>query len=492
MTPRTATSHSAPRSAPVPEERRSDAAPAQIPTLWGLTPVQIHDRFWAARGVQVVRTGEESELVPDVELYLLLDPRSLVAFRIGDLVETLSWVRPDVLLLRLSHERRQGYRERAKTGPDGQFRGFTRIYDGVESRLARAALTPSASLARAFQAAESPREGWRRLRRSVDWAERSVRRVSGRVYDAVRDEDLARFAEDIVRIWRRPDATIRGVRRAGRGVWAFEGAAPNRGAHVLAPVWIGAGRNLSKGDTVMGPAVLWDDPAARPQDDGVEWEAIEPLAHFKHSPARAPRHPAPPGKRLFDVLFALVVLAVTLPFYPIVMLAILIEDGWPVFFAHRRETLGGREFPCIKFRSMRKDADRMKARLAAENQADGPQFFMERDPRLTRVGRVIRALQVDELPQFLNVLVGHMSVVGPRPSPRKENQYCPPWREARLSVRPGVTGLWQVERTREAGVDFQEWIRFDLEYVRNASWRLDLRIILRTVGVVFRGGRKRR
>jgi len=116
------------------------------------------------------------------------------------------------------------------------------------------------------------------------------------------------------------------------------------------------------------------------------------------------------------------------------------------FFAHERETINGETFPCLKFRTMRKDAEEIKARLLQENQADGPQFFIENDPRISKVGRVLRKTNLDELPQFLNVLVGHMAIVGPRPSPYKENQYCPPWREARLSVRPGVTGLWQVKR----------------------------------------------
>jgi len=179
------------------------------------------------------------------------------------------------------------------------------------------------------------------------------------------------------------------------------------------------------------------------------------------------------------------VLLFTVPLYPFIMLAIWLEDGRPFFFVHRRETLGGREFPCIKFRSMRKDAEHIKRELAGRNQADGPQFFIEDDPRLTRVGRVIRKCNVDELPQFINVLLGHMSVVGPRPSPYRENQYCPPWREARLSVRPGITGLWQVKRTRRRGADFQEWIKYDIEYVESANWRLDLWIIWRTLGVLF-------
>ena len=130
---------------------------------------------------------------------------------------------------------------------------------------------------------------------------------------------------------------------------------------------------------------------------------------------------------------------------------------------------------------MRKDAEKIKADLVKQNAADGPQFFMENDPRVTRVGRVLRKVQIDELPQFLNVLAGHMSVVGPRPSPEKENQFCPAWREARLSVRPGVTGLWQVSRTREPQTDFQEWIRYDLEYVQHQSFVGDLRIIYETV-----------
>ena len=106
---------------------------------------------------------------------------------------------------------------------------------------------------------------------------------------------------------------------------------------------------------------------------------------------------------------------------------------------------------------------------------------MDNDPRLLRIGKFIRKYKIDELPQFFNVLVGHMSIVGPRPSPDNENQYCPAWREARLSVRPGITGLWQVKSQRKPLTDFQEWIRYDLEYVQNNSWRLDIWIMVETV-----------
>jgi lipopolysaccharide/colanic/teichoic acid biosynthesis glycosyltransferase len=168
------------------------------------------------------------------------------------------------------------------------------------------------------------------------------------------------------------------------------------------------------------------------------------------------------------------------------MLLIYLEDGRPFFFGHRRETKGGKEFLCWKFRSMRKDAEAIKAKLIEQNMADGPQFFMEEDPRLTRVGRVLRKLQVDEWPQFFNVLTGDMSVVGPRPSPHQENQFCPAWREARLSVRPGITGLWQVRRSRAHGLDFQEWIKYDIQYVEQQSLLFDLQIIFESVWMLVR------
>lgn len=185
-------------------------------------------------------------------------------------------------------------------------------------------------------------------------------------------------------------------------------------------------------------------------------------------------------KRLFDIAFSLMALALTAPLFPLAMLAIWLEDGRPIFFVHKRQSRGGREFGCIKFRVMHRDAEELKESLRHKNQSDGPQFYLPEDPRLLKVGRVLRRWNIDELPQFFNVLRGDMSIVGPRPSPDSENQYCPTWREARLSVRPGVTGLWQVCRTRQPQIDFQEWVRYDLEYIRRKSWWFDLWIIIRT------------
>ena len=125
-------------------------------------------------------------------------------------------------------------------------------------------------------------------------------------------------------------------------------------------------------------------------------------------------------------------------------------------------------------------ADNIQEKLRVVSQVDGPQFKMENDPRVNSIGRFLRETYLDEIPQFFNVLVGQMSVVGPRPSPEAENTLCPSWRDARLSVRPGITGLWQVFGTREPMKDFQEWIHYDIKYVRNLSLKTDLWICWKT------------
>lgn len=462
------------------------AAPA-VRTVWGLDPVSLHSRFWASRGIQVVRQGEPSELVRHVELFLLTDPRTMAIFRLITVVEQLAWLDADLMVLRLSDTRDRGYREKALTDAAGRLVRFKREYGGSDPRLARVALTPDRELARIWQLAPTPGDGWRRLRRAVQRRHRWTMSIQGRVYDRQSDHEVAAFVRDLVETWRHPDATIHNIRRVGEGVWAMEDAQIQPGARFAGPVWIGAGRHPPPGSPAVGPAVMWDAPDARPIPEEVRWLDLEPTA----PPAfPKPRRKAPAAralKRVFDIAFALVALALTLPLYPFIALAIWLEDPGPIFFIHKRETMGGKVFGCIKFRSMKKNADQIKRQLQAQNRADGPQFYIPNDPRLTRVGAFLRACQLDEIPQFINVLLGHMSVVGPRPSPFEENQYCPPWREARLSVRPGITGLWQIKRTRAAGSDFQEWIRYDIEYVERQSFWLDLLIIWKTILVVIRG-----
>ncbi|QNN24908.1 sugar transferase [Planctomycetales bacterium ZRK34] len=462
---------------------------AQMPTVWGLDPVQLHHRFWAARGVQVVRQGERSAIVQQAELFLLTNADFLTIFKIGRLVHQLSWLSPDLMLIRLHESRDHGYREHVVTDRHGEFVRFNRIYVGSEARLARVALTPSRRIAEIWQAAKSPRAGWRELRRRIPTGRRTTVSVDGNVYDQNAPQEVMQCMRDLIQVWRTPDATISRARRIGPGVWGDNQTDMDPTVQFIGPAWVGAGRRELSENNVIGPTVLWDDPEHRPESDSLEWLEIEPSPVFERSvKVQQTSQLRRVSKRIFDIIFAMMIMPLILPLFPIIMLAIWIEDGRPIFYGHRRETLGGREFDCIKFRSMRNDADKIKAALATQNQADGPQFFIdpEDDPRLTRTGKLIRKLNLDELPQFFNVLTGDMSIVGPRPSPRAENQCCPPWREARLSVRPGITGLWQVMRTRQVGMDFQEWIKYDIEYVENASWRMDLYIIIKTILIILK------
>jgi lipopolysaccharide/colanic/teichoic acid biosynthesis glycosyltransferase len=202
-------------------------------------------------------------------------------------------------------------------------------------------------------------------------------------------------------------------------------------------------------------------------------------------------------KRSLDIVVSLILLALSSPVLLIAALLIKATSRGPVFFSHVRQGRGGKEFKCLKFRTMVPGADLQQAALRAKNEVDGPQFKITHDPRLTRVGNFLRRYNIDEIPQFINVVLGDMSLVGPRPSPDRENQLCPAWRRARLSVRPGVTGLWQVLRLRTAtSSDFQEWIYYDIEYVRHTGFWLDVLLLAYTPISMFRprllGGLARR
>jgi lipopolysaccharide/colanic/teichoic acid biosynthesis glycosyltransferase len=185
-------------------------------------------------------------------------------------------------------------------------------------------------------------------------------------------------------------------------------------------------------------------------------------------------------KRVADIIAASIALLLFLPLFPIIAIAIKLSSPGKVFYKDKRQGLRGKEFNCIKFRTMITGADNIQEKLRAYNKVDGPQFKMDDDPRVNSVGRFLRATYIDEVPQFINVLLGQMSVVGPRPSPESENELCPFWRYARLSVRPGITGLWQVFGTRESRKDFQEWIYYDIKYIKELSLKTDLWICCKT------------
>ncbi len=138
----------------------------------------------------------------------------------------------------------------------------------------------------------------------------------------------------------------------------------------------------------------------------------------------------------------------------------------------------------VKFRTMVKDAEKLQAELRPLSEVDGPVFKIENDPRSTPLGKLLRRYSIDEMPQLWNVLKGEMSLVGPRPLAAKEMRFCPAWRDVRLKVRPGITGLWQV--SGRSKTSFHDWIRLDVEYVRDQSIFRDFQILFRTLSVVFR------
>lgn len=184
------------------------------------------------------------------------------------------------------------------------------------------------------------------------------------------------------------------------------------------------------------------------------------------------------AKRVLDVVGSALVLLVLSPLLVVTAAAIRLVDGPPVLFRQDRAGLGGRVFRCYKFRTMTPDAEQRKAELLSRNERRGPAFKVTDDPRVTRLGRFLRKWSIDELPQLFNVLRGDMSLVGPRPQPVPEAQAYDFWHRRRLSVKPGITGLWQISSRNDP--DFDRWVKLDLEYIDNWSLWLDLKILAQT------------
>jgi exopolysaccharide biosynthesis polyprenyl glycosylphosphotransferase len=191
-------------------------------------------------------------------------------------------------------------------------------------------------------------------------------------------------------------------------------------------------------------------------------------------------------KRVLDIILSGVGLIVISPILAAVALLVKFTSDGPVLFSQERCSLNGRRFKLYKFRTMVVDAESKMAELMAFNQMEGPAFKMDNDPRVTKVGRILRKLSLDELPQLWNVFLGDMSLVGPRPPLPKEVQQYDFWQRRRLSMRPGITCLWQVGG-RNKIKDFDEWARLDLKYIDEWSLALDFKILLKTFPVVVSG-----
>jgi exopolysaccharide biosynthesis polyprenyl glycosylphosphotransferase len=218
------------------------------------------------------------------------------------------------------------------------------------------------------------------------------------------------------------------------------------------------------------------------------WEGRFDVRSLAHEPLIVMGRNEPPGwqhlaKRIIDIIGALVALLVFSPIMVAAALAIKLEDRGPVLYAASRAGRRGRFFPMYKFRSMVRDADKLKSEIEGQNERTGPLFKVSNDPRITRVGKIIRETSIDELPQLFNVLKGDMSLVGPRPALAEEVQAFDDELRERSRVRPGITGLWQVEARSNAA--FNAYRRLDLHYVENWNLGLDLRILLATAEQVI-------
>lgn len=188
-------------------------------------------------------------------------------------------------------------------------------------------------------------------------------------------------------------------------------------------------------------------------------------------------------KRTIDIIGSLFGLIILSPILLIVMVAIKIESRGPVVFAQERVGYKGKRFKMYKFRSMVENAEELKEKLKDQNEMNGPMFKMKNDPRVTRVGRIIRKTSIDEIPQFVNVLKGDMSLVGPRPSLLKEVEEFDDWMLRRLDVKPGLTCYWQVSGRND--INFEEWMKLDIKYIEEQSILVDIKLILKTVLVLF-------
>jgi len=188
-------------------------------------------------------------------------------------------------------------------------------------------------------------------------------------------------------------------------------------------------------------------------------------------------------KRGFDLLVSTLVVVIGLPVWLVIALAIRLDSRGPILFVDRRIGVGEREFSMLKFRTMVAEAPDLQPRLEDVNEAEGALFKIRDDPRVTRVGRVLRRFSLDEIPQVVNVLKGEMSLVGPRPLPLRDYKLLEDWHRRRYGVLPGMTGLWQI--SGRSGLSFDDLVRLDFTYIENWSLWLDISIIVKTIPAVI-------
>ena len=458
--------------------------------IWGLNASELHEAWWSGQGVQVVyRSSGEFEQAEGVEVFLLLPKDQIAVFDLGEVVEELVWSTSKATSISVVDRDKDRYREEIGRSANGDVIGIDRSYDFCERTRLSGSFTTDSTVANdwAMNESDDSKIDGVSFHANQDFKAELI----GHTYDLRRPDEEKRFLLWLVATWSDPWRVLRGIEEITDGVVGPKGASIPERVVALPPVWLGFD-SAEDGETILAGPEFCRDGLARNGEIKKKIEARS-IPDIQIPGGRRRKRLLPRRtfygviKRVTDFSMALAAVILLLPLFLVLAIVIVLDDGFPLFFGHKRQARWGKEFKCYKFRTMRRDAESMVAELQALNKADGPQVFIENDPRVTRVGEFMRKFQLDELPQFWNVIKGDMSFVGPRPSPDRENQFCPAWRELRLSVRPGITGLWQVNRTRAPGEDFQEWIKYDIEYVRTASFFGDLKIIFRTVrGMIIR------
>lgn len=189
------------------------------------------------------------------------------------------------------------------------------------------------------------------------------------------------------------------------------------------------------------------------------------------------------AKRLFDIIFSFTLLVVLFPFFVIISIISLIAQGYPIFYNAERIGKNGKPFKMFKFRTMIRGADKLLDDLKDKNETNGPTFKIENDPRMTKFGKILRKTSIDELPQLLNILIGDMTFVGPRPPLRSEVEQYDEFAKLRLTAKPGLTCIWQCSGRNE--IEFDEWMKMDVEYLQKRSLLFDFWLILKTIPAVI-------
>lgn len=422
----------------------------------------------------------------------------------------------------------QGTKEYVEFGADGQVERIQRYYDGVTRLQTHAVAASMIPVSAAREVANSAFRDLTTLREAlvrVGTVSRDIDLQAG-VFDLNQEHGLlqlcAHYVQDLTSsapppqyralvpgVWVGPRCTVDPTARLYGPVVLQEDVCVDADVKLIGPIVVGAGSHLHP-KTVLAQCLVIPGTVVPEhttsqghvlcgEDGRTPAPAIEPVreSYAGRSPAqlRVGRPTHAPGrrdgrwrretyvavKRVVEGVVALLGIVVLSPLLLLTAAAIKLTSRGPAFFYHERESKGGKPFRCCKYRTMVAGAHRQQRALYAENALDGPQFKLHRDPRITGLGHWVRVTNLDELPQLFNVVLGQMSLIGPRPSPFRENQICVPWREARLAVRPGITGLWQICRQDRSGGDFHQWIHYDMLYVRHLSFWLDVKILLATL-----------